>query len=66
MISRQKSVTYLSPEVSREVPAKKECVTVVDKSTGLKTKVPKQVMIMTRSEAYKKYVDKFGKKVEDQ
>jgi hypothetical protein len=23
-------------------------------------------MIMTRSEAYKKYVDKFGKKVEDQ
>jgi hypothetical protein len=66
MISRQKSVTYLSPEVSREVPVKKECVTVVDKSTGLKTKVPKQVMIMTRSEAYKKYVDKFGKKVEDQ
>ena len=66
MISRQKSVTYLSPEVSREVPVKKECVTVVDKSTGLKTKVQKQVMIMTRSEAYKKYVDKFGKKVEDQ
>ena len=57
---------YLSPEVSREVPVKKECVTVVDKSTGLKTKVQKQVMIMTRSEAYKKYVDKFGKKVEDQ
>jgi hypothetical protein len=50
---------YLSPEVSREVPVKKECVTVVDKSTGLKTKVQKQVMIMTRSEAYKKYVDKF-------
>jgi hypothetical protein len=23
-------------------------------------------MIMTQSEAYKKYVDKFGKKVEDQ
>jgi hypothetical protein len=66
MISRQKSVTYLSPEVSREVPVKKECVTVVDKSTGLKTKVQKQVMIMTQSEAYKKYVDKFGKKVEDQ
>jgi hypothetical protein len=41
-------------------------VTVVDKSTGLKTKVQKQVMIMTQSEAYKKYVDKFGKKVEDQ
>jgi hypothetical protein len=66
MISRQKSVTYLSPEVSREVPVKKECVTVVDKSTRLKTKVQKQVMIMTQSEAYKKYVDKFGKKVEDQ
>jgi hypothetical protein len=66
MISRQKSVTYLSPEVSREVPVKKECVTVVDKSTGLKTKVQKQVMIMTQSEAYKKYVGKFGKKVEDQ
>ena len=56
---------YLSPEVSREVPVKKECVTVVDKSTGPKTKVQNQV-IMTRSEAYKKYVDKFGKKVEDQ
>jgi hypothetical protein len=41
-------------------------VTVVDKSTGLKTKVQKQVMIMTQSEAYKKYVGKFGKKVEDQ
>ena len=52
MISRQKSVTYLSPEVSREVPVKKECVTVVDKSTGLKTKVQNQV-IMTRREAYK-------------
>ena len=28
---------YLSPEVSREVPVKRECATVVDRNTGLKT-----------------------------
>lgn len=54
---------YLSPEVNREVPVKRECVTVVDRNTCLKTKVHKQVMIMTQGEAYKIYVDKFGKKV---